>query len=99
MKRARKSESFSGTSSGMERQPHLVFVHVDSNDGTWFSVLLTRVPCQGEFIHNDGDVFKVVSVHHSAVDIEGRSRVGVHAMIDVELQPEPVGPPKRRKRA
>src|SRR5205823_2279006 len=93
-----ESDSFPKGGGSGEKLAHLVFIHITTNVNTWFSALLTRVPCVGEFIVNQADTFKVVAVYHSLVMEDGKSRCGVHAMIDVELQPEPERPPKRPRK-
>jgi hypothetical protein len=82
-----KSDSFPKEGCSGEKLPHLVFVHVNTNINTWFSALLTRVPCVGEYIMNQGETFKVVAVYHSLVMEDGKSRCGLHAILDVEVQP------------
>src|SRR5690348_4490265 len=94
-----ESDSFPKKGGWGEKLPHLVFIHVNTDVNTWFSAFLTRVPCVGEFIMNQADTFKVAAVFHSLVMQDGRSRFGGHAIIDVELQPEPETPSQVRKRA
>lgn len=71
-----ESDSFPKEGSSGEKLPHLVFIHVDTNVNTWFSALLTRVPCVGELIVNQGETFKVVAVYHNLVARDGRSNWG-----------------------
>ena len=83
-----ESDSFPKRDCSGERLPLLVFVHVDTNVNTWFSAFLTRVPCVGEYLVNRGDTFCVTAVCHALVMEDGKSNCGLHAMLDVELQPD-----------
>jgi hypothetical protein len=84
----RHNPAFDGCDEGQSRSPSLVFVHVDANDNTWFSALLTRVPCVGEEVTCEADTFKVVRVIHQSVNAKGQSACGLHALLDVELMPQ-----------
>lgn len=92
-----ESDSFPKKGCSGEKLPNLVFVHVNTNVNTWFSALLTRIPCLGKFIMNQGDTFKVIAVYHSLVMADGKSRIGTHAIIDVELCPEPELPSAKKR--
>lgn len=96
-KQHRDSFSFSGQGAGRPERHDLVYVHVESNDDTWFSLLLTRVPSVGEFVECDGREFKVTRVLHNAVTPEGVSACGTQAIIDVEIEPEELPSFRRRK--
>lgn len=76
-----------------------MYLHVDTNVNTWFSALMTRVPCVGEFIFNQGDAFNIVAVYHNLVMPDGKSNCGLAAMIEVELQPKPDAKKRRRDKA
>lgn len=68
----------------------IVFVSgrpADTDD--WFSLFLTRVPCVGEEIGIEAECYRVVRVTHMPVGYDGRARLGNHALIEVELVPEP----------
>lgn len=65
------------------------------NTQDWFDVLLTRVPGLGEEVGIETDCYRVVRVTHMPVGYDGRAYFGWHAMIEVELVPEPE--PRRRK--
>jgi len=66
----------------------LVLVHVDADDGESFDTLLTRVPGIGEEIGREERTYRAVRVRHEPVDDDGRARLGWHALVDAELQPE-----------
>ena len=76
----------------------LVSVHVNSNDGARFDVLLTRVPCIGEAIEHAGKYYCVLRVFHTPVDDDGRAYIGYHAMIDANYWPEENLPPANWER-
>jgi len=93
----RPSESYTTKDSHGERLKSLSFISVFCNDDTHFSILLTRVPCVGEIISNEGDEFRIVAVRHSAMTPSGKSRCGYVAHLDVELlSPEPPTPRRQR---
>jgi len=82
------SESFSGSDAGEKTLPNLQFIAVSSSDNTHFSILLTRVPCVGEFVVNEGVEYKVLRVGHWAVTPSGKVRFGYKAHLEVEPIPE-----------
>jgi hypothetical protein len=78
----------------------IVSVHVEvTNNDTWFSCNLTRVPSVGEVLLYGPHEYQVLRVFHSEVDNDGRTIAGNHAYIDAELLPEePCVPGQRRKK-
>ena len=83
----RESDSFSKDHTPTERRADLVFVSIMVNDGTWFDVLLTRVPCVGEYLSNQGDTFRVTRVQHSPLYEDGRCWSGLQAILAVPKGP------------
>ncbi len=71
----------------------LVFIHVYGDDGESFDVLLTRVPGIGDEIDREAVSYRVVRVQHEPVDDDGRARLGWHAFVEAQLQPEDETPP------
>lgn len=74
----------------------VVLVHVTAIDGTRFDTLLTRVPGIGEAINREDKSYLVLHVYHEPVEADGRARLGWHAFIDAELQPEEPERPRKR---
>jgi hypothetical protein len=76
----------------------LVTITVFGDDGRIFDVLLTRVPCVGEFISKEDYYYKITRVEHFPVDDDGRSFAGSHAIVVGEFTLDDYVTPRRRKK-
>jgi hypothetical protein len=61
----------------------MVLVSLCVNDGRYFTIRLSRVPCVGEEVIVEGDEFLINKVQHDSLDEDGRAAVGYHAYLDV----------------
>lgn len=85
-KRASKStppvvatESFASRRSLRERG--VVAISLKTTDGLFFSLYLSRVPCIGEEVFCEGEVYLITRVQHDWLDEDGRAMVGNHAYL------------------
>ncbi|MEQ9410688.1 MAG: hypothetical protein RIK87_23455 [Fuerstiella sp.] len=66
----------------------VAFVSLSVDDGRYYSVLLSRVPCNGEEVGVEGELFLVRRVQHSSLDEDGRAFAGYLAYLEVTAIPD-----------
>ena len=76
----------------------IISIDVITPVGERYLIWLSRVPCIGEEVVVEDQIYKVSRVQHNSVDESGRTFCGVHAHVDAVLQPPDPPAPKRPKR-
>ena len=64
-----------------------------------FPLVLTRVPCVGEHIAREAEIYRVVHVEHQMLDNHGWNAFGSHSIVDVVRVPDEPRPRPKRKSA
>jgi hypothetical protein len=72
-----------------QRLREIVDVCMGSHDGMpLLTVMLSRVPMIGEDVVHEGSVYRVISVEHVTLDLDGRAAFGTHAHLTVVQVPD-----------
>lgn len=84
------------------RERGVVSISLKTTDGLFFSLYLSRVPCIGEEVFCEGEVYLITRVQHDWLDEDGRAMVGNHAYLTGSWIPDeddgiPIPRRKRRK--